>query len=330
MLFSRIKGHDRTISKLADMCVDDSFSGPYLFKGPESVGKFTIAKILSKYITCLSSDLDPSCRCGNCRIFPKSPDYLEINLGRDIIKVDDVAPIEEYVSLSPFKSKKKVVLINNAENLNSSASNRLLKLLETSRSKVVYFFITSNVDRMMPTVVSRCRPISFGGLDPEHISSILEKAHISEQDIKFLRKIHNYVHGGILSDYYKYLAVAKDIPSFINSLSGNDEANILIKIDEIDEKGNLIYFIELLIVYINDILKMHYDSVNQVSFYKDIEGLDNKTESWGIEVCLTMISRLRKCLDVDKKGLNLKIRGNVKSTMSWIFMLLNRTKNNGK
>ena len=88
MLFNRIKGHDSTISKLADMCVDGSFSGPYLFKGPEAVGKFTIAKILSKYITCLSSELDPGCRCGNCRIFPESPDYLEIDCGDNIIVIN--------------------------------------------------------------------------------------------------------------------------------------------------------------------------------------------------------------------------------------------------
>lgn len=328
MLFSRIRGHDLTMSKLADMCIDGSFSGAYLFKGPEAVGKFTIAKVISKYITCLSDDPDPSCRCSNCRIFPNSPDYLEINQGKNIIKVDDIAPIEEYVSLSPFRSKKKVVVINNADNMNTSAANRLLKLLEVDRKNVVYFFITSKVDSVLPTVVSRCRQLPFSGLDPEHISSILGKVNISEKDIVFLRNIHKYVHGGILSDYHKYLGISKDIPSYIKSLTGKDESGPLIKIDEIDENENLVYFVELLVIYLNDILKIHYDSSSEISFYHNIEELEAASEIWDSEVCLTLISRLRDCLQTLNKDLNLKIKSNVKSSVSWVYMLLNRKSNN--
>ena len=326
MLFKRIKGHERTISKLAEMCVDGSFSGPYLFKGPEAVGKYTIARLLSKYLICLCEELDPGCRCGSCRIFPRSPDYLDIDRGKDIIKVEDVAPVEEYASLSPFKSKKKVVVINNAENMNSAAANRLLKLFETDRKHVVYFLISSNPDKLLQTVVSRCRVISFEGLDPEHISSILSKVNVSENDITFLRNIRHYVHGGILSDYNKYLTLAKQIPPFIKAMSGKDEGNLLIKIDEVTEKGELVHFLELLTIYVGDILKMHYDSVDTVSFYRDLDSLEQATEKMSDEICLAFISRIQKCLEVHNKGLNLKIQSNVKSAVSWVFMLASKGK----
>lgn len=326
MLFSRIKGHQQAISKLADMCVDKSFSGPYLFKGPEAIGKFTIAKVVSKYITCLSDELDPICRCGSCRDFPQTPDYMEIDAGPSIIKVDDVAPIDEFASLAPFRSSKKVVVINNVENMNSTATNRLLKLLEFNRYNVVYFLITSDVSQVLPTLVSRCRVMSFNGLDPEHISSILEKVRVSEKDIEFLRRIHNYVHGGILSDYNKYLRLSKDIPSYFKSFSGKDEGSLLIKIDEIDEREDLLHFSELLLVYTNDILKIHYGSEKRVSFFESIDDLEEASEVWSVEVCLAFVSRIRRCLELDKKKLNLKIRSNVKSSVSWVYMLLNRKK----
>jgi len=323
MLFNKIKGHDKVISKLTDMCVNRSFSGPYLFKGPESVGKFTIARHISKYLTCISSDLDPGCRCGNCRIFPKSPDYMEINLGSDIIKIEHIEPIEEYVSLAPFRGDRKVVVINNAEKINLPASNRLLKLFEVDRTNVVYFLISSKMNKILPTVVSRCHLISFTNLDPEHISDILGKVSVSEKDIIFLRKINNYIDGGILSDYYKYLSISKRIPSFFKSFKGRDEGNILSVVDEMGEEGNLAYFLELLIVYVNDILKMHYSSVDEISFYRNLDDIEGNTEIWTEEVCLAMVARLRDCLKTHNLGLNLNIKSNVKSSLSWVFLLLN-------
>jgi DNA polymerase III subunit delta' len=324
MLFNRIKGHERTIHILTDMCVDGSFSGPYLFSGPEAVGKYTIARMVAKYTTCLSDDLDPGCRCGSCRIFPRIPDYLDIDKGSDIIKVADISPIEDYVSLAPFKSDKKVIIVNNAENMNSSAANRLLKLLEVKRDSVVYIFITSKPDQILPTVVSRCRPLCFEGLDPEHIVSILGKVHVSEKDVTFLRNIHHYVHGGVLSDYHRYLEIAKQVPSFIKSLSGKDEGDLLIRIDDYYEKERLVYFLELLVLYIDDILKVHYDSSEAVAFYRDLEFLEAAAEKWSVDVCLVAISRLRDCLSVHNSGLNLNMKPNMKTAISWVYLLLNR------
>jgi DNA polymerase III subunit delta' len=330
MLFNRIKGHEHTISVLSDMCVNSSFSGPYLFKGPEAVGKYTIARMIAKYVTCVSEDLDPGCRCGSCRIFPKTPDYLDIDRGSSMIKVEDISPIEEYVSLAPFKSSQKIVVINNAENMNSAAANRFLKLLEVERAQVIFIFVTSNPDKMLSTVVSRCRILSFGGLDPENISAILSKVRISEKDIVFLRKIHNYVHGGILSDYNRYLELAKDVPSFVKRLSGKDEADLLIKISDYHDKGLLEHFLELLVLYMNDLLKVFYGSEEEVSFSKDIEFLEAASEKWEPDVCLTVIAKSRSCLEVHKSGLNLNMCSNVKSLISWTYMLLKRKGKDGK
>jgi len=327
MLFSKIKGHGNTLSYLENMCESRvTLAGNYLFKGPESVGKFASAKLLAKYLTCLSTEIDTECRCGNCRIFPGSPDYIEINKGSEIIKIEDVEPFEQWSALHPFKSKKKVIIINNADNLNLSASNRLLKLLEEDRGYLVCILITSKINLMLPALVSRCRVIAFENLRPEIINDILSNVSINAVDQEFLRKIQRYMSGGILSNYSKYLSVSKKVPSFVRLMTGKDEGSILTFIDTITTNGELVNFVELLVVYLNDILKMHFSATKEVSFLGELDNLEFATSLWSEEICFTLIAKLRACLEIYGKGLNLDIKQNVKSSLSGVYMLLNRKK----
>ena len=142
MLFTKIEGHGNILPTLEKMCTNRKFRGAYLFSGPVSVGKYTIASVLTKHILCTGKELDTDCRCSSCRQFPESPDLFAIDKGsRSKILVEDVAGIEEFISLSPYKSPQRVVLINDAHNMNPQAANRLLKLLEISRDVVVFLLV---------------------------------------------------------------------------------------------------------------------------------------------------------------------------------------------
>jgi len=324
MLFDKIKGHDSVLQKLSTMCEDKSFSGVFIFKGPPSIGKHTTAKTLTKYLTCTESEISTDCRCSNCRQYPSVPDLFEVDKGTDLIKIEDIAALEEYASLLPYKSKRKVVLINNIENLNNHAANRLLKLLEVPREHIVYIFISSNFKKISPIIVSRCRTIEFEGLTLDAFKNILSNQKVSDRDTEFLWSIHDQTRSGVLGRHFVYLKVEKTVPSFVKQFTGKNENNLLIQIDELVTKGELTEFLEILIVYVGDILKMHFGCTNLICFRHDLENIEGLTEKWTEDLCLALISKLRECLKIGDSGLNLSLRSNVRNSVSWIYMLLNK------
>lgn len=125
----------------------------YLFHGPEGVGKRLFALDLAREI---SGGL------------PGDPDLKIIDKGEEQILISDIRELKGFIYLTPF-GKHKAVLINNAHNLTSDASNALLKVLEEPPGKSVVFLITHLPGQIAATVLSRCQAWRFWPIKKEEI-----------------------------------------------------------------------------------------------------------------------------------------------------------------
>ncbi len=190
-----IKKNSFLLNKEVNICLSNiiqkkSFANGYIFYGPEGVGKKQTALQFTKEIFKQSS---PSENVEEKIANYNHPDFLIIkpdslfstknarssdlektlNSGSEIIKVNQIRNIKTFLGQRSINSEKKIVLIIDAHLLNEAASNCLLKTLEEP-SNGIFILITSRLNLLLETIISRCQMIRFRSLSSNQIKSILK------------------------------------------------------------------------------------------------------------------------------------------------------------
>ena len=180
--FSDLAGQEHVANTLKQAVVQDRVSHSYLFCGTRGSGKTTTARVLAKAVNCLDPQQgDPCDRCVIC---------VSINEGRnlDIIELDaasnrgveEIREIREKVNFQPAQNRRKVYIIDEAHMLTREASNAFLKTLEEPPGHVIFILCTTEADRLLPTILSRCQRYDFRRLPGQTIHDRL--AYITDQE----------------------------------------------------------------------------------------------------------------------------------------------------
>ena len=165
-----IIGQERAVSLLKPGVESSALSHAYLFIGPAHVGKMTLALNLAQALNCEADDR-PCLECDTCRKIAAGShsdvqviglDYNEDeDAERKQIRNEQIDGILHDASLPPFEGKNKVFIIDGAELLSIGAANRLLKTLEEPEDKVTFILLTTDENRLLKTIVSRCQRIEL-------------------------------------------------------------------------------------------------------------------------------------------------------------------------
>lgn len=167
--FSSIFLQDEVVGFLKNSLRNQRTSQAYLFSGARSVGKAKTAKVLSATFQCLELQTDPNGfpeACGKClsckRILANThPDVSTISpLGKDI-RIDQVRQVQEAAILNPFLGKWRIFVFDRADRLNEFSANSLLKILEESPNRVIFFLLAENPGKILPTILSRATTVQF-------------------------------------------------------------------------------------------------------------------------------------------------------------------------
>ncbi len=180
--FSDLAGQEHVANTLRQAVMQDRVSHSYLFCGTRGSGKTTTARVLAKAVNCLNPQQgDPCDECAIC---------VSINEGRnlDIIELDaasnrgveEIREIREKVNFQPAQNRRKVYIIDEAHMLTREASNAFLKTLEEPPGHVIFILCTTEADRLLPTILSRCQRYDFRRLPGQTIYDRL--AHITDQE----------------------------------------------------------------------------------------------------------------------------------------------------
>jgi DNA polymerase-3 subunit delta' len=323
-MFESIKGHKEVLSKITSEVRVSHFEGVYLFTGPVAVGKFTIARTIGKYLTCIGLE-DDSCRCENCRLFPSVPDYLEISKGSGMITVDDVEPISSFLTLVAYRGKSRVVVIDNAHNLNPISANKLLKLLEELPPKVAIILISDSPDRLLPTILSRSYRITFQSLSSEDIRDILIKQGYEPARIADMDRMIPFFSESPITHFSRYSEYVLFMPKFLKDFSTSSEDDLIATIKDIDRREDIEIFLDVFLIFINDIMKVRYDSPDVVSSVRNVDQIEALTEVWKEDICIYAVDRVRKVLSEIRRRINLKPGQLFFPTILWIYYFLNKS-----
>jgi DNA polymerase-3 subunit gamma/tau len=176
----------------------------YLFNGPRGTGKTSSARIFAKSLNCQAFDqptITPCCKCDLCRQITDGSalDIIEIDAASNT-GVENIREIIERARFAPTQARWKVYVIDECHMLSTAASNALLKTIEEPPSRVVFILATTNPERVLNTIKSRCQKFDFRRISPsdifQHLSEIAEKESI-KYEVQALKMIAKRSNGGM-------------------------------------------------------------------------------------------------------------------------------------
>ena len=181
--FREMVGQEHVLQALINALDHDRLHHAYLFTGTRGVGKTTIARILAKCLNCEQGvSSEPCGECGSCLEIAegRSVDLLEVDAASRT-KVEDTRELLENVQYAPTRSRYKIYLIDEVHMLSNSSFNALLKTLEEPPPHVKFLLATTDPQKLLPTVLSRCLQFNLKNMPPEQIVGHLR--HVLEQEL---------------------------------------------------------------------------------------------------------------------------------------------------
>jgi len=197
--FKNIYGQDLAIEILTSSISKQHIAPAYLFSGPEGVGKRKTAKVFINAILDRNFDKESTKRKIESNNHPDllwiEPSYIV--QGKSIsqtkarsesvsmksppqIRLNQIKEIIEFLSKKPFESERSIVIIEDIERINESASNALLKTLEDTNTGL-FILITQRPEKLLSTIRSRCQIVPFIRLNDNHVNKIIQKLEVTEE-----------------------------------------------------------------------------------------------------------------------------------------------------
>ena len=257
----------------------------YLLSGAEGTGKIELAKWIAKGIFCLNSQNGVPClKCSECNRIENNnhPDVVTIMPDGLSIKVEQIRYLKSEFNKSGVESDRKVFIIQDAQKMSIGAANSLLKFLEEPSGNITAFLLTSEPQKLLPTIISRCQEVEMqqltsGQLEQELISeSISEKnSHILAnlaQSVVEAKKINDNENFdkilATVNNWYRKL-LRKDLLSFVMIQSK------IIGLIQNKEDQNLV--LQVIILTVRDTVLERFGLTEEIVFKENIDFIQQNT-----------------------------------------------------
>lgn len=257
----------------------------YLLSGAEGTGKIELAKWVAKGIFCLNSQNGVPClKCSECNRIENNnhPDVVTIMPDGLSIKVEQIRYLKSEFNKSGVESDRKVFIIQDAQKMSIGAANSLLKFLEEPSGNITAFLLTSEPQKLLPTIISRCQEVEMqqltsGQLEQELISeSISEKnSHILAnlaQSVVEAKKINDNENFdkilATVNNWYRKL-LRKDLLSFVMIQSK------IIGLIQNKEDQNLV--LQVIILTVRDTVLERFGLTEEIVFKENIDFIQQNT-----------------------------------------------------
>ena len=290
--FSEVSGENEIVKSLKLSLKNKSMAHAYLFSGPRGVGKTTIARLIAKGVNCLNlkENGEPCNECKNCKAINEGrfSDLIEIDAASNR-SIDEIRSLKEKINYQPVEGLKKVYIIDEAHMLTKEAFNALLKTLEEPPAHVMFILATTELEKILPTIISRCQRYDFKPLDLEEMKAGLEYI-LKEENLSMADDVYPVIYENSSGSMRDSISILERL---IVTANGKE---IDLKIAE-DTLG--ITPSSRIKIFLNKILNENeYDIINE------LESLAN--ESFDIELFFKDLAKycknaiVKKELDIDK------------------------------
>jgi DNA polymerase-3 subunit gamma/tau len=260
--FDDVVGQDAIAQTLKNAIKTGRVAHAYLFTGTRGVGKTTMARILAKSLNCLNSrepTVKPCLKCDSCVAINAGEDIDVIEIdGASNRGIDHIRELRQNAIYRPARARYKIYIIDEVHMLTTESFNALLKTLEEPPSHIKFIFATTEPNKVLPTIQSRCQRFDFANISAADIAKQLKKV-LDDEKIKYegdvtiaLARLANGSMRDGLSLLDQLLSTGvepltlKAFEEFLGQPNRQKLANLIGKIGDSDASGVLAEIDELL------------------------------------------------------------------------------------
>ncbi len=293
--FDAIVGQDRAVSLLVRMLERDRLPHALLFSGVDGVGKQTTAKVLATVLNCRNPDRTSPCMvCPSCKqsVSGNHPDVVAIEPRGRFIKLDQVRGLQKQIRFAPLVGAHRVVIVNEAQVMNTEAANAILKLLEEPPENTYIIMTCRQVSDLVPTLVSRCQQVSFTPLPVAAIAEeLVKRRQLDPETAMAVASLAKGSIGNALScEVEKWLAWRKACLDEIGSLPRESMYKTLAVAEVLTKSKDKVQDVmDLVLMWFRDIL-MYKLRPSDVINTDRITAIADRSACFSIEQLLTIIS----------------------------------------
>lgn len=309
--FMDIVGQEQLKEHLQNAIAMNKVSHAYIINGERNAGKEFIARVFAMALQCEKKEAEPCGECHSCKqaLSNNQPDIIYISHEKpNTIGVEDIrAQINNDIVIKPYSSPRKIYIVNEGEKMTPQAQNALLKTLEEPPEYAVIVILTTNVEALLPTVLSRCVVLNM-----KPVSDALVKKYLMEQlgvpDYKanicvaFARG--NIGKAKLLASSEEFEKVKDEAISLVKNINDMEIHEIVKAIKKISEyKFDVNDYLDILMAWYRDVLffKATKD-VNSLVFKEEIQQImrvSDRSTYEGIETIVNALQSAKKRLEAN-------------------------------
>lgn len=297
--FRDVIGHESIIGHFKSSIERGKVAHAYLIHGEKGTGKKLLAGLFAKTLQCEAGGTDP---CGICRSCVQcdsgnQPDIIWVRHEKPtVISVDDIREqVNKDIIVRPYSSRYKVYIIPQGELMNPQAQNALLKTIEEPPEYAVIILLTNNIDKMLPTILSRCITLNLRPVRELDMMEYLSKLGVPATKAKFCV---GFAFGNLgkavrLATSEEYNEIKHDCVQILKDINKMEIYELIDAVKRMSKYKLEIYdYIDLMIMWYRDILmlkvsgspdkllfKEEYSTLKQQANYISFEGIENVLEA---------------------------------------------------
>ena len=309
--FQDIIGQEQIKEHLQNSLSTGKISHAYIINGEKSSGKEFIAKIFAMALQCEKEGVEPCNECRSCKqtLSKNQPDIIYVSHEKpNTISVDDIrAQVNNDVGIKPYSSKYKVYIISEAEKMTTQAQNAILKTLEEPPSYAVILLLVSNMNSLLPTILSRCvtlnmKPVSDKLLKKFLMEELQVPDYKADVCVAFARG--NVGKAKLLASSEEFENIKAEALSLLKYIKEMEIQEIVAAIKKINEfKLEIQDYFDIIAIWYRDVLlfKATQDA-NQLIFRDEVQAVRkvaSRCSYEGIESVIHALSTAKKRMDAN-------------------------------
>lgn len=263
------------MTMLQNSIVKNRVAHAYLFEGEKGTGKNDVGHVFAKSLLCEAplSQYEPCEECRNCKRISSGnhPDVHYVEREGLSIKKEQIKSLQEEFAMKSVESNRKIYMIADADKMSVSAANSLLKFLEEPSSDTIAILMTEQVQRILPTILSRCQVLTFTSLSPENVKQKLVEQGLPLQQASVISQVTQNLEEGLALNQDEWFVQAQKIVVKLYEVLKQNPMKALIYLQtdwfsHFKEREQLDKGLDLLLLIYKDLLYIQLDKRDFVVF----------------------------------------------------------------
>ena len=309
--FTDIIGQEQLKEHLQSAISMNKVSHAYIINGERNSGKEFIAKVFSATLQCEKGETEPCMECHSCKqaLSRNHPDIIFVSHEKpNTISVEDIrTQINNDIVIKPYSSPRKIYIINEGEKMTVQAQNAILKTLEEPPEYAVILILTSNVDTLLPTVLSRCVVLNMKPVSDDKVKKFLmEELEVPDYKanicVAFARG--NIGKAKMLAASEEFDKVKEEAVTLVKYINDMELSEIIKAIKKISEyKFDVTDYLDILSVWYRDVLLFKATKDANGLIFKDelqsIRKTADRSTYEGIEIIVKALQQAKRRLEAN-------------------------------